>query len=94
MHLLIEEQPACLRMNKVAVMMADTLLHLEDNREDEERSSLNCVDIPQTSLTDGQSTNLLQCQETAENSSPIKCRRYGYVPFALCWTYVIIVSMA
>ncbi|XP_071348717.1 homeobox protein Mohawk-like [Trachinotus anak] len=77
MHLLTEENSACLRMNKVAVMKSDNLLHLEDTRRAEERSRLSCVDLPQTSLTDGQNTDLLQCQDTTENSSTIKYRRYG-----------------
>ncbi|XP_030016833.1 homeobox protein Mohawk-like [Sphaeramia orbicularis] len=64
-------------MNKVAVMKSDTLLRLEDNGRVEERSRLNCVEIPQTSLTDGQSTDLLRCQETTENNTSIKYRRYG-----------------
>ncbi|XP_071774746.1 homeobox protein Mohawk-like [Centroberyx gerrardi] len=58
-------------------MKSDTLLHLEDNRRAEERSRLDCVEITQTSLTDGQSADLLQCQEATESSSPIKYRRYG-----------------
>lgn len=77
MHLLIEQEPACTRRNTAAVMMSDTLLRLEENRRDEERGRLNCVEIAQTGLTDGQHTNLLHGQETAENSSPIKYRRYG-----------------
>ncbi|XP_070775618.1 homeobox protein Mohawk-like [Enoplosus armatus] len=64
-------------MNKVAVMKSDALLHLEDNRRAEESSRLNCVDLPQSSLTDGQSTDLLRCQDSTEDSSPIKYRRYG-----------------
>ncbi|XP_051266108.1 homeobox protein Mohawk-like [Dicentrarchus labrax] len=64
-------------MNKVAVMKSDTLLHLEDNRRVEERSRLDCVDLPQSSLTDGDNTDLLRCQDTTENSSPIKYKRYG-----------------
>lgn len=67
-----------LSLNKVAVMKSDTHFHLEDNRETEERSRLNCVDLPQTSLTDGENTDLLRCQETTENNSSIKYRRYGY----------------
>ncbi|KAG7227310.1 hypothetical protein INR49_000314 [Caranx melampygus] len=64
-------------MNKVAVMKSDTLLHLEDTRRVEESSRLSCVDLPHTSLTDGQNTDLLQCQDATENSSTIKYRRYG-----------------
>uniref|UniRef100_A0A3P8U1A1 Mohawk homeobox b n=1 Tax=Amphiprion percula TaxID=161767 RepID=A0A3P8U1A1_AMPPE len=66
-------------MNEVAVMKSDTVLHLDDSRRAEERNRLNCGDFPQTSLTDGQSTDLLQCQETTEGSSAIKYRRYGGV---------------
>ncbi|KAM9845348.1 homeobox protein Mohawk-like [Aulostomus maculatus] len=77
MHLLIVEKSACLRMNKVAVMTSDALLRLEDNRKDEERSRLNCVDVAQSSLTGGQNRELLQCRETPDNSSPGKYRRYG-----------------
>ncbi|XP_067331121.1 homeobox protein Mohawk-like isoform X2 [Channa argus] len=58
-------------------MKSDTLIHLGDNRGAEERSRLNCVDLPHTSLTEGQNTDLLRRQQTTENSSPIKYRRYG-----------------
>lgn len=78
MHLLIEENSLCLTMNKVAEMKSDTRLHFEDNMRSEERSRLNCVDLPQSSLTDRQNTDLLRCQETTDDSSPIKYRRYGY----------------
>ncbi|XP_022050980.2 homeobox protein Mohawk-like [Acanthochromis polyacanthus] len=64
-------------MNKVAVMKSDTVLHLDDSRRAEERNRLNCGDFPQTSLTDGQNTDLLRCQETTEGNSAIKYRRYG-----------------
>ncbi|XP_027141401.1 homeobox protein Mohawk isoform X1 [Larimichthys crocea] len=64
-------------MDKVAVMKSDTLLHLEDNRRAEERSRLDCVDLPQSSLTDGENTDLLGCEDATENSCPIKYRRYG-----------------
>ncbi|TDH06273.1 hypothetical protein EPR50_G00129340 [Perca flavescens] len=64
-------------MNKVAEMKSDTQLHFEDNVRSEERSRLNCVDLPQSSLTDGQNADLLRCQETTDDSSPIKYRRYG-----------------
>ncbi|XP_031176407.1 homeobox protein Mohawk-like [Sander lucioperca] len=77
MHLLIEENSLCLTMNKVAEMKSDTRLHFEDNMRSEERSRLNCVDLPQSSLTDRQNTDLLRCQETTDDSSPIKYRRYG-----------------
>ncbi|XP_055359692.1 homeobox protein Mohawk-like isoform X2 [Betta splendens] len=43
----------------------------------EERNRLGCADLPQSGFTDGQNAELLRCQETAENSSPIKYRRYG-----------------
>lgn len=65
-------------MNKVAEMKSDALLHLEDNMRAEERSRLNCVDLPQSSLTDEQNADLLRCQDTTDDSSPIKYRRYGY----------------
>lgn len=81
MHLLTEGNSLCLTMDKVAVMKSDTLLHLEDSRRAEERSRLNCVDLPQSSLTDGQNTDLLRCQDTTEDSSAIKYRRYGYALF-------------
>ncbi|XP_036939827.1 homeobox protein Mohawk-like [Acanthopagrus latus] len=65
-------------MNKVAVVKSDTLLRLEDSRRAEtERSRLDCVGLPQSSLTDGENTDLLRCQDASENSSPIKYRRYG-----------------
>ncbi|KAK5859595.1 hypothetical protein PBY51_021141 [Eleginops maclovinus] len=74
MHLLIEEKVTCFTMSKVAEMKCDTLL-FEDDIKTEERSRLRCVDLPQSSLPDGQSADLLRCQETNEDSSPI--RRYG-----------------
>ncbi|KAG8013942.1 Homeobox protein Mohawk [Nibea albiflora] len=64
-------------MDKVAVMKSDTLLHLEDNRRAEERSRLDCADLPQSSLTDGENTDLLRCEDATENSCPVKYRRYG-----------------
>lgn len=70
-------------MDKVAVMKSDTLLHLEDNRRAEERSRLDCVDLPQSSLTDGENTDLLGCEDATENSCPIKYRRYGYALFVM-----------
>lgn len=75
MHLLIEEDSARLRMNKVAVMKSE--LHLDDGRRAEERNRLNCADVPQTSLAEGQSADLLRCQESAEHNSAMKYRRYG-----------------
>lgn len=92
MHLLIEENSAFVRMNKVAVMKSDNLLRLEDNRRAEERSRLNCADLPQTSLTDGQNTDLLQCQDSTDNSSTNKYRRYGYEPICLGWKYTCVVK--
>ncbi|XP_028284420.1 homeobox protein Mohawk-like [Parambassis ranga] len=64
-------------MDKVAVMKSDSLLHLDDDRRAEERSRLECVNLSQTTLTDGQNTDLLQCQESTESGSAIKYRRYG-----------------
>ncbi|KAM3866064.1 homeobox protein Mohawk-like [Diretmus argenteus] len=64
-------------MNQAAGMKPDNALCLEDNRRAEERSRLDGVDITQSSRTDRQNTDLLQCQETSENSSPLKYRRYG-----------------
>uniref|UniRef100_A0A665UU69 Mohawk homeobox b n=1 Tax=Echeneis naucrates TaxID=173247 RepID=A0A665UU69_ECHNA len=64
-------------MNKVAMMKSDTLLHLEDSRGAKEMSRFHCSDLPQSSLTDGQNTDLLRCQDATENGSAIKYRRYG-----------------
>ncbi|XP_054452634.1 homeobox protein Mohawk-like [Anoplopoma fimbria] len=64
-------------MIKVAEMKAETPLHFEDNMREEERSRLNCVDLPRSSLTDEQTTDLLQCQDATDDSSPFKYRRYG-----------------
>uniref|UniRef100_A0A8C2X7M5 Mohawk homeobox b n=1 Tax=Cyclopterus lumpus TaxID=8103 RepID=A0A8C2X7M5_CYCLU len=64
-------------MIKVAEMKSDTLLHFEDNMRAEERSRLNCVDLPRSSLTDEQNTDLLRCQDTTDDSSPLKYGRYG-----------------
>ncbi|CAJ1071678.1 homeobox protein Mohawk-like [Xyrichtys novacula] len=64
-------------MNKVAAMRSGTLLHLKDDRRAEERSRLSCADLPQSSLTDGQNKDLLRCNDSSENSSTIKYRRYG-----------------
>lgn len=82
MHLLIGETLERVRMNKVAVMKTDALLHLEENRGAEELSPLSCVDMSGGSLADAQNTDLLQSQEATENSSTIKYRRYGYAPFS------------
>ncbi|KAM9323012.1 homeobox protein Mohawk-like [Pholidichthys leucotaenia] len=57
--------------------MAHDGLLFEGNGGAEERSRLSCADFHQTRLSDGQNTELLRCQETTENSSAIKCRRYG-----------------
>lgn len=64
----------CLRMNNVAVMKSDAVLHLEDTRRVEERSRLSCGDFPHSR----QSTELLQSQDATETSSAIKYRKYGY----------------
>uniref|UniRef100_A0A8C2XAV9 Mohawk homeobox b n=1 Tax=Cyclopterus lumpus TaxID=8103 RepID=A0A8C2XAV9_CYCLU len=64
-------------MIKVAEMKSDTLLHFEDNMRAEERSRLNCVDLPRSSLTDEQNTDLLRCQDTTDDSSPLKSRLGG-----------------
>nr|XP_019957030.1 PREDICTED: homeobox protein Mohawk-like [Paralichthys olivaceus] len=64
-------------MDKVAVMKSDTLLCLEDNRRAEDRSRLNCVELPQSNFTDGQNTDLLQCQDDTQNSSTVKYGRCG-----------------
>ncbi|XP_058493329.1 homeobox protein Mohawk-like [Solea solea] len=77
MHLLTEENSPCERMNKVAVMKSDALLHLEDSRGAEERSRLNCEDLPQSSLPDGHDTDLMQYQDNTKNSATVKYRRYG-----------------
>ncbi|XP_075953828.1 homeobox protein Mohawk-like [Anarhichas minor] len=77
MHLLIKDNFVCSTMIKVAEMKSETLLHFEDNMRAEERSRLNCVDLPRSSLTDEQNTELLRCQDTTDDSSPIKYRRYG-----------------
>lgn len=82
MHLLIEGGNSLrFTMNKVAVMKSDMQLHLEGNGRAEESSRLDCVDLPRSSLTERENTNLLHCQDTAEHSSPIKYRRYGYALF-------------
>uniref|UniRef100_UPI0037E8A79A homeobox protein Mohawk-like n=1 Tax=Semicossyphus pulcher TaxID=241346 RepID=UPI0037E8A79A len=65
-------------MNKVSAMRSGALVRLEDSRRAEERSRLSCVDLPQSSLTDGQSTtDLLRCNDTTETDSTVKYRRYG-----------------
>ncbi|XP_076018473.1 homeobox protein Mohawk-like [Genypterus blacodes] len=77
MHLLIGETLEGVRMNKAAVRKTDALLHLEENRGEEDLSPLSCVDMSGSSLAEAQNTDLLQSQEATENSSPIKYRRYG-----------------
>ncbi|XP_020508042.2 homeobox protein Mohawk-like [Labrus bergylta] len=64
-------------MNKVAAMKSGTLLHLKDGKGAVERNRLSCVDLPQSSLTDGERTDLLRCNNTSENSSTINYRRFG-----------------
>ncbi|XP_061924792.1 homeobox protein Mohawk-like [Entelurus aequoreus] len=49
-------------------MTSETFPYLEDNRQDEQRTRLNC-------LTGAQNVDLLQYQETTEN--PLKYRKYG-----------------
>ncbi|KAL6104159.1 uncharacterized protein ACO6RY_13939 [Pungitius sinensis] len=77
MHLLVKENSVCSTMIKVAEMKSDTLLHFEDHVRAEERSRLNCVDLPQSSLTEEQKTDLRRCQNTNGDGSPTKYRRYG-----------------
>ncbi|KAM8851440.1 homeobox protein Mohawk-like [Spinachia spinachia] len=77
MHLLIKENSVCSSMIKVAEMKSDVLLHFEDHMRTEERSRLNCVDLPQSSLTDEQKTDLLRRQDPNGDDSPTKYRRYG-----------------
>ncbi|XP_068427492.1 homeobox protein Mohawk-like [Clinocottus analis] len=76
MHLLIKENSVRSTMIKVAKMKSETLLHFEDNTRAEERSRLNCVDLPRGSLAE-QNTDLLRCQDSTDDSSPIKYGRYG-----------------
>lgn len=78
MHLLIKENSVCSTMIKVAEMKSDTLLHFEDHLRTDERSRLNCGDLPPSSLTDGRKTDLLRCQSPNGDGSPTKHRRYGY----------------
>nr|XP_040026671.1 homeobox protein Mohawk-like [Gasterosteus aculeatus aculeatus] len=77
MHLLIKENSVCSTMIKVAEMKSDTLLHFEDHLRTDERSRLNCGDLPPSSLTDGRKTDLLRCQSPNGDGSPTKHRRYG-----------------
>jgi len=90
MHLLIKENSACSTMIKVAERKSDTLLHFEDNMRAEERSRLNCVDLPRSSLTDERNTELLRCRDATDDSSPLKYGRYGYALFACVGSYVSI----
>uniref|UniRef100_A0A3Q3N5C5 Mohawk homeobox b n=1 Tax=Mastacembelus armatus TaxID=205130 RepID=A0A3Q3N5C5_9TELE len=69
MHLFLRKTVCVLRLTKAAVMKSDTLIHLEDNKGAEERSRLNYEDLPQTSLTDGQNTDLLHCQDANSSRS-------------------------
>ncbi|XP_061746472.1 homeobox protein Mohawk-like [Nerophis ophidion] len=55
-------------MNTVAGMTSETFPYLEDNRQDEPRTRLNC-------LSAAQNVDLLQYQETTEN--PLNYRKYG-----------------
>lgn len=75
MHLLFDEN--CLTMDGAAAMKSDTQLYSEDDGRAEESSRLDCVTLPQSSLTDRENTNLLRYQDATEHSSPIKYRRYG-----------------
>lgn len=63
-------------MNKVAAMKSDFKLLLEDSKRAEEGSGLKRADLSQTSLTDGQSKNMLGCQERTGDRSALKSRRY------------------
>lgn len=66
-------------MNHVTTMRSDVQHHLEDNRGAEPSGRLDCVDSPQSSFTDRESSNLLQCRDAAAaaDSCTIKYRRYG-----------------
>ncbi|XP_053294006.1 homeobox protein Mohawk [Pleuronectes platessa] len=55
----------------------DTVRGLEDNRRSEERSRLTCVELPQSSFTDGQNSDLLQCQDTDQTGCTAEYRRCG-----------------
>uniref|UniRef100_A0A3P9HF87 Mohawk homeobox b n=1 Tax=Oryzias latipes TaxID=8090 RepID=A0A3P9HF87_ORYLA len=63
-------------MEEVAAMKCDTALCLDDGKR-VERSRQTCADLPQMTLADGQSADLLQCQEDSLNGSALKYRRYG-----------------
>lgn len=64
-------------MNHVTAMRSDAQHHLEDNRGAEQSGRLDCVDSPQSSFTDRENNNLLQCRDAADNGCTIKYRRYG-----------------
>lgn len=59
-------------MDKLAVMKSDAALLFGESRRTEEASSLNGIDKPPTSVIE-------RCQETTQNGSPNKFRKYGYV---------------
>uniref|UniRef100_A0A3B3D7D3 Mohawk homeobox b n=1 Tax=Oryzias melastigma TaxID=30732 RepID=A0A3B3D7D3_ORYME len=73
MHLSIKGFLKRKKMEKVAAMKSDAPLCLDDG----ERSRQTCGDLPQMTLADGESADLLQCQEDSVNSSALKYRRYG-----------------
>lgn len=64
-------------MNHVTAMRSDAQHHLEDNRGAEQSGRLDCVDSPQSSFTDRENSNLLQCRDAADDGCTIKYRRYG-----------------
>lgn len=80
MHLSIKGFLKRKKMEKVAAMKSDAPLCLDDG----ERSRQTCADLPQMTLADGESADLLQCQEDSVNSSALKYRRYGYEVFSAC----------
>uniref|UniRef100_A0A672YQV1 Mohawk homeobox b n=1 Tax=Sphaeramia orbicularis TaxID=375764 RepID=A0A672YQV1_9TELE len=61
-------------MNKVAVMKSDTLLRLEDNGRVEERSRLNCVEIPQTKMLEGVISVFSDCYSSRSRLGGVKVR--------------------
>lgn len=73
----------CLTMDRAAAVKSDTQLHVEDKR----RAGMDCVDLPRSSLTDREDTDLLRCQDATGISSPFKYRRYGYAFFSLIWKW-------
>lgn len=64
-------------MNHVTTVRSDVQHHLEDNRGAKQSGRLDGVDSPQSSFTDRESSNLLQCRDSADNGCTIKYRRYG-----------------